>query len=196
VGIFGHWGRSEDKSGATADPVVLPGGAAADEQAVARYRYMLRTAPPEAIEQAHAEAFGRLTPEQRSKVLERVAAELPQAERDAVRREGSSAGSLARAATRAEIHRPGTLERMFGGMGTAAGPSLGGLMAGTMLSSMAGMVLGSAIAHHFFQDDAAGHAAASASGTAHDSDAWGDATPAADEAGSDFGVDDGGSFDI
>ena len=37
----------------------------ADEQAIARYRYMLKTAPPETIEQAHAEAFAQLTPEQR-----------------------------------------------------------------------------------------------------------------------------------
>ena len=28
-----------------------------DEQAVERYRYLLRTAPPETIEEAHAEAF-------------------------------------------------------------------------------------------------------------------------------------------
>jgi hypothetical protein len=31
----------------------------ADDQAIARYRYLLRTAPPEAIEQAHAEGCGR-----------------------------------------------------------------------------------------------------------------------------------------
>ena len=37
----------------------------ADEQAVERYRYMLRTAPPESSERAHEEAFARLTPEQR-----------------------------------------------------------------------------------------------------------------------------------
>jgi hypothetical protein len=33
----------------------------ADEQAVERYRYLLRTAPPETIEEAHAEAFAKLT---------------------------------------------------------------------------------------------------------------------------------------
>src|SRR6476469_126209 len=36
-----------------------------DEQAIARYRYMLQTAPPETIERAHVEAFSKLTPEQR-----------------------------------------------------------------------------------------------------------------------------------
>ena len=36
-----------------------------DEQALARYRYMLATAPPEEIERAHEEAFASLTPEQR-----------------------------------------------------------------------------------------------------------------------------------
>ena len=40
-----------------------------DEQAIARYRYRLKTAPPETIEQAHAEAFAQLTPEQRQQLL-------------------------------------------------------------------------------------------------------------------------------
>ena len=33
-----------------------------DEQAIQRYRYMLQTAPPETVEQAHAEAFRRIAP--------------------------------------------------------------------------------------------------------------------------------------
>ena len=49
-------------------------GQAGDEQAIERYRYMLNTAPPETIEQAHAEAFARLTPEQRRLVRQRMRA--------------------------------------------------------------------------------------------------------------------------
>ena len=45
-----------------------------DDQAIARYRYLVRTAPPEAIEQAHAEAFARLTPAQRQRLLQELAA--------------------------------------------------------------------------------------------------------------------------
>ena len=52
-----------------------------DEQAIARYRYMLKTALPETIEQAHAEAFAALTPEQRRKVLQQLRDEMPEAER-------------------------------------------------------------------------------------------------------------------
>ncbi len=48
-----------------------------DEQAVERYRYMLRTAPPDAIEQAHAEAFSRLTPEQRRMALAELSRTVP-----------------------------------------------------------------------------------------------------------------------
>ena len=33
-----------------------------DELAIERYRYLLRTAPPESIEAVHAEAFAKLTP--------------------------------------------------------------------------------------------------------------------------------------
>ena len=40
-----------------------------DAQALERYRYMLRTAPPETLEQAYAEAFAKLTPEQRRTML-------------------------------------------------------------------------------------------------------------------------------
>jgi hypothetical protein len=131
----------------------IPGGSSDDEQAIARYRYLLRTAPPEAIEEAHAEAFAKLTPEQRRRVLDELSRELPEQERDAALRMGDSPGQLARVATRAEIRQPGVMERIFGGMRTEsayAGPSMGGLFAGSLLSSMAGAVLGSMIAEHFF----------------------------------------------
>ena len=118
-----------------------------DDQAVARYRYMLRTASPETIEQTHAEAFAKLTPEQRRRVLNELSAELPEAERTTVLRAGETPTALARAATRAEIRQPGTLERTFGRVG--GGPGLGGMMAGTFLSTMAGAVLGTALAQHF-----------------------------------------------
>ncbi len=36
-----------------------------DKQALERYQYMLKTAPPDDIERAHEEAFAQLTPDQR-----------------------------------------------------------------------------------------------------------------------------------
>ena len=122
-----------------------------DQQAVERYRYLLRTAPPEAIEQAHAEAFSRLTPDQRRMVLGQLSAQVPPAERTG----SEDPRSLARMATRAEMREPGTLERTFGGIGPGSaagvgGVGLGGLMAGTFFSSMAGMFVGSMIANSFF----------------------------------------------
>ena len=48
--------------------------ARADEIAIERYRYLLRTAPPETIEQAHAEAFAKLTPAQRAQVFQELSA--------------------------------------------------------------------------------------------------------------------------
>src|SRR5829696_6566954 len=50
----------------------------ADEQALQRYRYLLKTAPPETIEQAHEEAFAKLTPSQRAQALRELAAETPE----------------------------------------------------------------------------------------------------------------------
>jgi hypothetical protein len=123
-------------------------GAMTDEQAIERYRYMLRTAPPETIEQAHAEAFARLTPDQRRKVLRDLGDGSPDAVAD-------DPAALARAATRAEIRQPGTIERAFGTMAApaAGAPGMGSLFAGSLLSSMAGAVLGSMIAQHFFAND-------------------------------------------
>jgi hypothetical protein len=120
-------------------------GRSSDEQAVARYRYMLQTAPPQTIEQAHTEAFARLTAEQRRLVLEELSADAPEAERAQAK---DDPRSLARMATRAEIRQPGTIERTFGRMGGGAG--MGGIMASSFLSSIAGVVVGSAIAQAFF----------------------------------------------
>ncbi len=119
-----------------------------DEEAIARYRYLIRTAPPEAIEQAHAEAFARLTPEQRRQVLEELSKELPPHER--VGRDDPQ--SLARMATRAEIRQPGVVERIFvptpmmGGYGMMGG----GLFGGGFMSSLAGAFVGSMIAQGLY----------------------------------------------
>src|ERR671916_3420431 len=81
----------------------IPPDQLTDEQAVERYRYMLRTAPPETVEQAHAEAFARLTPEQRHRVLTEVGNTVPESERAT----SDDPQSLARMATRAEMRQPG-----------------------------------------------------------------------------------------
>jgi hypothetical protein len=152
----------------------------ADEQAIERYRYLLRTAPPDQVEAAHAEAFGKLTPEQRRQVLEQLAA-VPGGERP----RGDDARSLARAATRAEIRQPGTLERAFGGFGGGyggggygpgyggggyggggyggggygrgpgmgmgmGGMGMGSMIGGSLLGTVAGVVVGSAVADALF----------------------------------------------
>ena len=155
----------------------------ADEQAVARYRYMLKTAPPETIEQAHAEAFAQLTPEQRRLMLQKMAEAVPASERAVAEQAGATPQALARMATRAEIRQPGAMERMFG---QAGGMSMGGLMASTLLSSIAGTVIGSMIAREFFGGER--HGAAGVDGTAEPGE---DAQIAA----ADQAIDDGGGFD-
>ena len=136
-----------------------------DEQALARYRYLLRTAPPDQIEQAHVEAFAQLTADQRRQVLAQLAAAVPAGERPRT----DDPRSLARAATRAELRQPGTLERAFGGYGPAYGPSygggygpgygpgygyggpgMGGIIGGSLLGTIGGLVIGSAVADALF----------------------------------------------
>jgi hypothetical protein len=137
----------------TGQPYAVPpprGGASTeDERAIARYKYLLRTAPPEDIEKVHTEAFGKLTPEQRQMVLQRLNEDLPEGERP----RSDEPADLARSATRAEMSRPGYLQGAFGGgrpggMGTGMG--MGGMIAGSMLGTIAGVVVGSAVADALF----------------------------------------------
>jgi hypothetical protein len=158
-----------------------------DEQALERYRYLLRTAPPEAIEQVHAEAFAQLSPEQRRQVLDELGAQVPTHERAGASDEPRS---LARMATRAELRQPGTLERTFGGIGGGGGPGFGSMFASTLLGSIAGYVIGSAIADQFFDHDT-GYADASAGG--HEQDGFQPEQVAADGG---FESNDWGGGDI
>jgi hypothetical protein len=149
-----------------------------DRQAIERYRYMLRTAPPDDIERAHQEAFEQLTAEQRAAMLSELARQVPESEASA----SDDPRSLARMATRAEMRQPGTLERTFGGM---TGPGLGGMF----LSTLAGAFVGTAIADAFFDqsgtDADTGDAAAAEANTAGEADVG-------DFDGGDFGGDFGG----
>src|SRR3954452_11261632 len=110
--------RQEYRPAPQSDRPTSRDGRLSDEQALQRYRYLLRTAPPEQIEQAHAEAFAQLTPDQRQQVLTQLAAGVPADER--ARRDDPQ--TLARVATRAELRQPGFLERTFGGYGPGSGP--------------------------------------------------------------------------
>jgi len=161
-----------------------------DEIAVERYRYLLKTAPPEAIEQVHTEAFSKLTPEQRDILFEQLQENA--AEGDAPTSKEPQA--LAVSATRSELRDPGTMERTLGGNG-GQGVGLGGIVMGSLLGTVAGYVIGSAIVGAFMPDPAADASASDASG-----DASGDASTDAASAdgggdfGGDFGGDVGGGF--
>jgi hypothetical protein len=156
-----------------------------DQQAIERYRYMLKTAPPDDIERAHAEAFARLTPEQRQLVLRELAGQVPASEIPI----SDDPQSLARLATRAEMRQPGTMERTFSRV--PAGPGLGGIF----LATLAGAFVGTAIAGAFFDQDTAQDAAA-ADGS-QDAGAEGDYADTGGDVGDvsgDFGGGDFGGF--
>lgn len=173
-----------------------------DELAIERYRYLLRTAPPESIEAVHAEAFAKLTPEQRQQVYRSLAEQAPAGERVT----SDDPQALARAATRQELRQPGSMERAFAGgpAGRPGGPSFGSMVGGSLLGTVAGVVIGSAIAQAFLPDpgafDAAGAEGAGDANAGEGADAgdagaaeagggWGDS--GGDWGGGDFG---GGDF--
>jgi hypothetical protein len=113
-----------------------------DELAVDRYRYLLRTAPPDAVEEVHAEAFAKLTPQQRRLVFEDLSQNAAAADRPA----SDDPRTLARSATRSELRQPGFLERTLGSGGASRGGGLGTMIGGSLLGTVAGVVIGSAIA--------------------------------------------------
>jgi hypothetical protein len=169
------FGRDKSADEATTQPT--------DEHAVARYRYMLATAPPEEIEKAHEEAFARLTPDQRRQALEALAQHVPEAE---IR--GDDPASLARTATRAEIRQPGTIERAWGGS-AAGGMGFGGML----LTMVAGSFIGTAIAQSFFDNDA-GYDGSTTDGDGGAYDPGGSDSGDANDLGGDSGVADAGDF--
>ncbi|ROS74862.1 hypothetical protein EDF24_2299 [Curtobacterium sp. PhB130] len=204
------------------DAAPAGGGAGArpeDQQAVDRYRYLLRTAPPERIEEVHAEAFERLTPEQRRMVYDEFTRTAPPG--DAPR--GDDARSLAQSATRSEIRQPGFMERSLGGMnggtnggmgggfGQRQGPSFGSMIGASILGTVAGYVIGSTLMSAFLPDpssfdggtDASGDASDGGSGdTGAENASWDDSGSGSDFGGGggggfdDFGGDFGGGFDV
>jgi hypothetical protein len=148
-----------------------------DERAIERYRYLLQTAPPETIEQVHAEAFSKLSESQRAQVYE----ELSRGSGTGERPLSSEPATLARAATRKEMREPGSLERSL------TGPSFGSMVGSTLLGTVAGYVIGSALVSAFLPWDGG------ASADSGDSSADASADASAD--GGDFGGGDfGGDF--
>jgi hypothetical protein len=161
---------------------------AGDAEAIERYRYMVQTAPPETLEQAHAEAFAKLTPEQRQLLLRELAQTAPPEERAALERTSNEdPRALARFATRAEIRQPGAVERALDR------PSMG-LGSGLLSSFVAGFA-GSMVAQSFFSSlGGIGDAGATEAGPADTGDTSADTDANQDDLGlgDDFGGDDFG----
>jgi len=78
-------------------------------EAIARWRYLLVTAPPEALTSAHAEGLAALGGDVRAEVLQRLRTALSALEPGAV--VPADGAVLVRAAARAERRSPGFLER-------------------------------------------------------------------------------------
>ncbi|WP_207457167.1 hypothetical protein [Desertivibrio insolitus] len=179
------------------------GGRSEDEIAVERYRYLLRTAPPETIEQVHEEAFSKLTPEQRRMVFDELSRDAPAGEAP----RGEDPRSLAQAATRSELRQPGMLERSFGGGGGygrggygggmmgRGGPGFGSMLGASLLGTVAGYVVGSALVSAFIPDNIGYDDQAADAGDGGDAGAdGGDAGAEGGDAGADAGDAAGADF--
>lgn len=183
-----------------------------DEIAVERYRYLLRTAPPETIEKVHEEAFTSLTAEQRKMLFAQLTAEAPRGEAPVA----DDAHSLAVSATRSEMRRPGTMEKSLanvsavdGQAGAPAGgsalgggaPGFGSMFGSSLLGSIAGYVIASTMMSAFLPgpmgaDGGGGDSSDAGSGESGDGGSAGDAGDTSGEfASADGGFDAGGMGD-
>lgn len=190
MGFFGRMLGIEDESDRrrAAQPAASRRGAPDSQaEALERYRYMLRTAPPETLEQAHAEAFAKLTPDQRRALLAELSSAAPAGERAAVAATPvDDPRALARVATRAEIREPGVLERSLGSGAMGFGASL--------LSSFAMGFVGSMVAQSFFS--ALGGFGADAPPAEPDPALADNEAAAEEDAYADDGGDFGGDFEV
>jgi hypothetical protein len=188
MGLFSRLLRNEEESAPRHRVPAPPRTHASsdDQRAIERYRYMIQTAPPETIEQAHQEAFERLTPEQRRQVLSVIADAASPTERAALSATSiSDSRALAHAATRAEIREPGVVERSL------SRPGMGGF-ASSLLGSFAAGFAGSLVAQSFLAAVGFGSDAEPPAGVDEQETAtWDD--PGAAEADV---VGDDGSFDL
>ncbi|GAB3615467.1 hypothetical protein GCM10027416_00240 [Okibacterium endophyticum] len=166
-----------------------------DEIAVERYNYLLRTAPPETIEEVHREAFGRLTERQRDLLFQQLTRNAPNGEQP----RGNDAASLAQSATRSELRQPGTLERSMapaGQDGRQNGPSFGSMVGGSLLGTVAGYVIGSALVSSFLPPLGAEGDATSDDAATQDSGSAETGAETGSEASGDAGGFDMGGFDF
>ncbi|MFC0681935.1 hypothetical protein ACFFGH_29220 [Lysobacter korlensis] len=124
---------------------------AVDELAVQRYEHLLRTAPPETVEQVHTEAFERLTQQQRDLLFQKL---LDGARTPEERPADASSASLAKSATDAEVVEPGALSRLIGGRRGKDGDDL---LGGSLLNSIAAYAVASSVFEAFFFAAAVGH---------------------------------------
>ena len=184
-----------DQSDRTAPPVPQNNGYAAptneppkseDQLAIERYRYLLRTAPPETIEQVHAEAFSKLSEPQRQQVLAELSAGLSPFEQP----RSADPQDMARAATRAEYMNPGFMERTLGPQQGASrqGPGMGSMIGSSILGTVVGYVIGSAIVSSFM----APAFASDQGGQEGSGDGSGEGSTGDSGAGADAGADGGG----
>jgi len=182
-GLFGT-DRDEEYRRTTEQVRQASAARSEDEIAVERYRYLLRTAPPETIAQVHEEAFAKLTPEQRRMLFTQLQADAPAGDAP----QADDAHSLAVAATRSEMRQPGTMVQALGGganLGNGA-PGFGSMFASSLLGSVAGYVIASTLMSAFMPMDMGADATAGADSGA---DSGGD------QSGGDAGTDAGSGAD-
>ena len=183
MGLFDRLFGTDDNN----QPPQRPAARSDDEIAVERYRYLLRTAPPETIEQVHAEAFSKLTQEQRDLLFAQLSENASEAPRD------TSPAALASSATRQELRNPGTMERSF----TGGGMGFGGTMASSLLGTVAGYVIASTLVSAFMPNDYGNDSSTDSADSADSADSGADSgDTGGDFGGGDFGGDFGGGFDF
>ena len=186
------FGAEDDEYRRTTDQVKSASAARSqDEVAIERYRYLLQTAPPDALEKVHEEAFEKLTPEQRRMVFDQLVEDAPQGDAP----KADDPRSLAVSATRSEMRQPGTLERSFSNV-SPAGPTFGSMFASSLLGNIAGYFIVSSMMSAFMPADPGAADASGEAGNTDGADSSGDTAGDFADPGADGSIDAAGGSDF
>ncbi len=118
------------------------------ERTLQRYRFIVRTAPPDEMEEAYVAAFTAIPGEQRVRLPGELAQMLPEEERASIYLNQHDPQTLARIAIAAEQHHAGSIERVL----RAVDGGLRGLASSTLLNTFATAFVDSRTAQRFFDN--------------------------------------------
>lgn len=143
-----EFGRMYDTLHDGFDPAASAPDQLSIERTLQRYRLIVRTAPPDDMEEAYVAAFSAVRAEQRVRLPGELAQALPEAQRANIYLNQHDPQTLAQIAIAVEKHQPGSTERVL----RAVDGGLSGLASSELMNTFATAFVDSRTAQRFFDN--------------------------------------------